>query len=192
MTPAALFAGGLAAGLVAGTASCTAVQGGLLVALAGGGRRVVPGFIAGRMASHVLAGALLGALGAVVRIPPAARAVLLVAAGAAVIVFAVRLIGKARHERSCSTGPPPAVTPASPARAAAVGAATILIPCGVTLSSEVIAVSSGSWLGGAAVMAGFVAGTAPRSPCSACWSAASPVPGRPSRRRSPWSRRWPG
>jgi hypothetical protein len=46
-------------------------------------------------------------------------------------------------------------------RAALVGAATILIPCGVTLSTEVVAVSSGSWLGGAAVMAGFVTGTAP-------------------------------
>jgi hypothetical protein len=46
-------------------------------------------------------------------------------------------------------------------RAGLLGATTILIPCGVTLSTEVIAISSGSWLGGAAVMAGFVAGTAP-------------------------------
>lgn len=47
------------------------------------------------------------------------------------------------------------------ARAVMLGAATILLPCGVTLSTEVVAVSSGSALGGAAVMAGFAAGTAP-------------------------------
>ncbi|MET8054637.1 sulfite exporter TauE/SafE family protein [Streptosporangium sp. NPDC005286] len=46
-------------------------------------------------------------------------------------------------------------------RAVALGAATVLLPCGVTLSVEMVAVSSGSASGGAAVMAGFVAGTAP-------------------------------
>jgi uncharacterized protein len=46
-------------------------------------------------------------------------------------------------------------------RAVALGAATILLPCGVTLGVEVVAVSSGSALGGAAAMAGLVVGTAP-------------------------------
>ncbi|GAA3829620.1 hypothetical protein GCM10022226_58110 [Sphaerisporangium flaviroseum] len=202
MTPAALFAGGLAAGLVAGTASCTAVQGGVLIALTGSraghrappsppgrdrppdghpprpcevsgacgagraatgepssGPAMVTAFILGRLASHVLAGALLGLLGGVVRIPPEARAVLLTGAGTAVIFFAVRLVRNggrapdrsARHSRAVSRTLSPAL----------VGAATIMIPCGVTLSTEVVAVSSGSWIGGAAVMAGFVAGTAP-------------------------------
>ncbi|MCW2883048.1 MAG: hypothetical protein JWQ95_7148 [Sphaerisporangium sp.] len=181
MTPAALFAGGLAAGLVAGTASCTAVQGGLLVALTGpracapdghepgcspgaGSPAIVATFILGRLASHALAGALLGLLGGAVRIPPAARAVLLVAAGAAVIVFAVRLIrnaGPACSPRRVRARWVPPVRWGSWTRPALLGAATILIPCGVTLSTEVVAVSSGSWLGGAAVMSGFVAGTAP-------------------------------
>ncbi|MEV7967351.1 sulfite exporter TauE/SafE family protein [Sphaerisporangium sp. NPDC088356] len=191
MTPAALFAGGLAAGLLAGTASCTAVQGGLLIGLTGrrggserrSGLAVVPAFIGGRLASHAVAGALLGLLGGVVRIPPGARAVLLVGAGAAVIVFAVRLIRNTGRAQACSShhapspspppspAPSPAPPPSPPAgvlgrlapwmKAGLLGAATILIPCGVTLSTEVIAVSSGSWLGGAAAMAGFVAGTAP-------------------------------
>lgn len=177
VTPAALFAGGLAAGLVAGTTSCTAVQGGLLIGLAGrrdGGKRrsagpVVPAFIGGRLASHMVVGALLGLLGGVVRIPPEARAVLLVGAGTAVIVFAVRLIRNTGRAASCSSHHAPAPSPpvgglARPApwmRAGLLGAATVLIPCGVTLSTEVIAVSSASWFGGAAVMAGFVTGTAP-------------------------------
>ncbi|MFG1875067.1 sulfite exporter TauE/SafE family protein [Sphaerisporangium sp. NPDC049003] len=211
MTPAALFAGGLAAGLVAGTASCTAVQGGLLIGLTGrrdGGRpgsglAVVPAFIGGRLASHAMVGALLGLLGGVVRIPPEGRAVLLVGAGTAVICFAARLIRNTGRTPACSShhapsalsspstsAPPPSASssgpPGTPApsgtpspsgvpaavagvlarvppwmRAVLLGAVTILIPCGVTLSTEVIAVSSGSWFGGAAVMAGFVTGTAP-------------------------------
>ncbi|GII61499.1 hypothetical protein Skr01_15840 [Sphaerisporangium krabiense] len=164
MTPAALFAGGFAAGLVAGGASCAAVQGGVLIGLARtGGRAAVPAFVAGRLVAHTALGALLGALGEVVRIPPVARAALLVGAGVTVIVFAVRLL--LRRRGSCA--PDHERTDGEPARsrpwtgAAALGAGTILIPCGVTLGMEAVAVSSGGWLGGAAVMAGFVTGTSP-------------------------------
>ncbi|MEU6997164.1 sulfite exporter TauE/SafE family protein [Nonomuraea sp. NPDC046570] len=156
MQPAALFASGLAAGLLAGTASCTAVQGGLLAGLAGAPPRALAHFLLGRLASHILAGALLGLLGSAVRLPPQARAVLLVAAGALVIWFAVRLLR--RPGGDCARHPP---TPRRAAAAPLLGAATILIPCGVTIGMELVAVSSGSALGGAAVMGGFVAGTAP-------------------------------
>ncbi|WP_084961993.1 sulfite exporter TauE/SafE family protein [Thermoactinospora rubra] len=182
-----LFAGGLAAGLVAGLASCTAVQGGLLAGLAqppcehrpdqqAGQRtgrpadqradrsadRQAPGrsadrwavgrFLAGRFCSHVLAGALLGLLGSAVSLPPAARAVTMVVAGCAVAGFGVRLMRRR-----------PACRPRPPARLGAflLGAATILVPCGVTLGVELTAVSSGTALGGAAAMAGFALGTAP-------------------------------
>ncbi|MEU5883441.1 sulfite exporter TauE/SafE family protein [Spirillospora sp. NPDC047279] len=43
----------------------------------------------------------------------------------------------------------------------ALGAATVLVPCGLTLTAELLAVSSRSAPAGAAVMAGFVLGTAP-------------------------------
>ncbi|MFI6900458.1 sulfite exporter TauE/SafE family protein [Nonomuraea sp. NPDC050394] len=164
MGPGALFVSGLAAGLVAGTASCTAVQGGLLVGLTGGGCRedcghgkarpwLVAQFLTGRLAAYVLAGALLGWLGSAVQLPPRARAGLLVAAGIIVIAFAVRLI---RRRAACAPH-------RTPRRAAApvMGAATILLPCGVTLGIEMVAVSTGSALSGAAVMAGFVLGTSP-------------------------------
>ncbi|MFI9553804.1 sulfite exporter TauE/SafE family protein [Nonomuraea endophytica] len=164
MGPGALFVSGLAAGLVAGTASCTAVQGGLLVGLTGGGccedcdhgrarPWLVAQFLTGRLAAYVLAGALLGWLGSAVQLPPQARAGLLVAAGITVIAFAVRLI---RRRTACAQH-------RTPRRAAApvMGAATILLPCGVTLGTEMVAVSTGSALSGAAVMAGFVVGTSP-------------------------------
>jgi hypothetical protein len=46
-------------------------------------------------------------------------------------------------------------------RPVALGAFTVLVPCGLTLSAELLAVGSRSVVGGAAVMAGFVLGTAP-------------------------------
>lgn len=44
---------------------------------------------------------------------------------------------------------------------ALLGLVTILVPCGVTLSVEALALASGSALSGAATMAVFVAGTTP-------------------------------
>ena len=202
MQATALLFTGLAAGLIAGTASCTVVQGGLLIGLVTRDRPAPVGwFIVGRLASYACAGALLGLLGSAVQLPPTARAVLLVPAGVAVITYALRLM---RHGRTCtphghtfrahehpaqdvrqrtSCEDPRQRTAASPTASACVvrpssrgllsrvgagawrgpllGAATILIPCGVTLGMEMVAVSSGSALGGAAVMAGFVVGTAP-------------------------------
>ncbi|MEV0591352.1 urease accessory protein UreH domain-containing protein [Nonomuraea cavernae] len=181
---AALLASGLAAGLLAGTASCAAVQGGLLVGLmdrsagpttapqstgaaragkdetcsaqpSAGDPSLIGRFLVGRLVAHSAVGALLGLLGAAVSLPPAARALLLVAAGVTVIVFAVRLLR--RTEPGCA---PPARQTRRLA-APLLGAATILVPCGVTIGMEMVAVSSGSPLGGAAVMAGFVLGTAP-------------------------------
>ncbi|MEO3790636.1 sulfite exporter TauE/SafE family protein [Nonomuraea sp. B10E15] len=180
MSAAALFAGGVAAGLVAGTASCTAAQGGLLMGLADGrhGRdpALVAWFLAGRLASHTIAGALLGLLGSAVTLPPRARAVLLVVAGLTVIVFAIRLMRRghagcaAAPSEALSEAPSESASEASPRapfgvlsryKAPLLGAATILVPCGVTLGVELVAVSSGSPVAGAAAMAGFVVGTAP-------------------------------
>ncbi|MEU6431300.1 sulfite exporter TauE/SafE family protein [Microbispora sp. NPDC046973] len=194
MNPAALFAGGLAAGLAAGTASCAAVQGGLLIGLVspsgnphGPSRGLPPvaAFLTGRLAAHTALGALLGLVGAIVQVGPRTRAALLVAAGTAVVVLAVRMLrrrseancapaGKGpasesgRHPPSsaCGAGSPDPAEPGGarpPAlvRAAALGMATIFVPCGVTIGMEVVAVSAGSALGGAAALAGLALGTAP-------------------------------
>ncbi|MEU6712833.1 sulfite exporter TauE/SafE family protein [Nonomuraea sp. NPDC046802] len=143
---------------MAGTASCAAAQGGLLMGLVdrchGRDPVLVGWFLAGRLASYTATGALLGLLGSAVSLPPRARAALLVAAGVMVIVFAVRLMRRGR----CA---PPSERPVSRYKAPLLGAATILVPCGVTIGMEMIAVSSGSPLAGAAAMAGFVIGTTP-------------------------------
>ncbi|MEU8177233.1 sulfite exporter TauE/SafE family protein [Microbispora hainanensis] len=235
MNPAALFAGGLVAGLAAGTASCTAVQGGLLIGLVAPSRGPsrgpsralshglshglsrgfppVAAFLAGRLAAHTALGALLGLSGAAVQVGPRTRAALLVAAGTAVVVLAVRMLRRRRcapvrtatetaggdpRECSCADGGHgqdrtplksalknalpggaprgraplggPALGTGSPdsgarsptlVRAAALGMATIFVPCGVTIGMEVVAVGAGSALGGAAALAGLALGTAP-------------------------------
>ncbi|MFD1120003.1 urease accessory protein UreH domain-containing protein, partial [Sphaerisporangium aureirubrum] len=128
--------------------------------MSSGGAVVVGAFLLGRLGSHVVVGALLGVVGGAARIPPEVRAGLLVVAGLVVVAFAVRLVGRREVPRSC--GSRRAVPSGAPVvRGAMLGAVTVLVPCGVTLSVELVAVSSGSALGGMAVMAGFVAGTAP-------------------------------
>ncbi|MEU0481105.1 sulfite exporter TauE/SafE family protein [Streptosporangium sp. NPDC006013] len=147
-------------------------------------------FLAGRFGSHVAAGALLGLAGSAVQLGPQLRAALLVVAGIAVMIFGIRTFGRERDRgpepdghgcehppesgepddghgpdgaaagRASWRGTVSRITAPAP-RAVALGAATVLLPCGVTLSVEMVAVSSGSAPSGAAVMAGFVAGTAP-------------------------------
>jgi len=185
-------------GLVAGGASCAAVQGGLLAGVvarrrgaeparvsASSRRRPPPrrqppvatraddcvpvaGFLAGKLVSHVILGAALGALGSAVELGFEARAVLEIAVGVVMVLLAAELLGVPGLRRVVPQ--PPASWGRLVRRSgrwggalgpAVLGLATVLIPCGVTLSMEFLAVASGSPLSGAAVMAAFVVGTSP-------------------------------
>ena len=169
-------------GLLAGGASCAVVQGGLLagaVARRHGSERepsrhrlddAVPvgGFLVGKLASHTLAGGLLGLLGNAAQLGFRTRALMQIGAGVVMILMAANLLG-ARALRRLVPAPPPGVArlvrrsarSGFPAAPAVLGSLTILIPCGVTLSVMVLAVASGSPLTGAAGMAIFVLGTSP-------------------------------
>ena len=188
----------LLAGLFAGGASCAAVQGGLLAgtlarrrpepAVTGSGRRkgsrkaapasaaparwddAVPvgGFLAGKLASHVVLGAALGLAGNAMQIGPRARAYMQIAAGLVMVLLALNLLGLKAVQGLVP--PPPAAWSGLVRRSgrwghglapAVLGVATVLIPCGVTLSMMFLAVASGSPMAGAAVMATFVIGTMP-------------------------------
>lgn len=191
--PSALLVAGLTAGLLAGGASCAAVQGGLLAGAVTRRSRVLAGagdapareprssaetessvllptgvFLAGKLVSHTALGALLGVFGAVLQPGPQAQAVLLLASAVLMVLFALDLMG-VRAVAGLVPRPPASwgrlvrrgaridsvLTPA------VLGFLTVLVPCGVTLSMGLLAVTSGSALGGAAVMAGFVLGTVP-------------------------------
>lgn len=168
-------------GLLAGGASCAVVQGGLLAgavarrheAHASNRSRLddavpVGGFLAGKLVSHALAGALLGLVGNAAQLGFRTRAVMQIGAGVLMIVMAANLLG-VKALRRLVPSPPPAVTRfvRRSARSEAVltpaivGFLTILLPCGVTLSVMVLAIASGSAVVGAAGMAIFVIGTSP-------------------------------
>ncbi|TDD60409.1 sulfite exporter TauE/SafE family protein, partial [Actinomadura darangshiensis] len=132
----------------------------------GGGRtgavRPVGVFLAAKLGTHALLGALLGLVGGAVQPGPRVRGALLVAAALILALFALDLLGfkPARRILRRDEEPEHCRTPRF-RRPAALGAATVLLPCGLTLSAELLAVTSRSALGGAAVMTGFVLGTAP-------------------------------
>ncbi|MET8326200.1 sulfite exporter TauE/SafE family protein [Streptomyces sp. NPDC005181] len=178
----ALFATSVGTGLLAGGASCAAVQGGLLVGAvsrrspdtgkpgSGLAEPLAPvgAFLTGKLLSHTLLGALLGVFGAALQPSPRTRAVLLIAAGVLMVLFALDLLGVKAVARLVPR-PPESFGRLARRRSksdsklapALLGLATVLIPCGVTLSVELVAITSGSAVAGAAVLAGFVLGTAP-------------------------------
>jgi sulfite exporter TauE/SafE len=198
-------------GLLAGGASCAAVQGGLLAGLVARQRDTaaqpagsstsqqrgsarpsarksakrpepprparevladdlapVSGFLGGKLVSHTVLGAALGALGGAVQFGSGTRAAAQITAGVLMVILALAQLGVPGFRRF-TIEPPAAWTRLVRARArsssafapAVLGVATVLIPCGVTLSVELLAVASGSPLVGAATMAVFVLGTAP-------------------------------
>ncbi|MFC5187739.1 urease accessory protein UreH domain-containing protein [Actinomadura harenae] len=175
MDAAALFATGFGTGLIAGGTTCAAVQLGLLTgAVRGEARAVRPVavFLSSKLVTHAVLGALLGLAGSAVEPGPRIRAVLLVGAAVLMVLFALDLVGFAPVRRLLRRAPkgdaaedahcaPPTTSSARTRRPVALGAATVLVPCALTLTAELLAVSSRSPFGGAAVMAGFVLGTAP-------------------------------
>ncbi len=128
----------------------------------------VGGFLVGKLVSHAALGALLGALGAVVQLSVGTRSGLQLAAGALIIGFGLAQLGVPGFRRLVIEPPASwrrAVRNRARSRSALapalLGVASVLLPCGVTLSVQALALASGSPGAGAAVMAVFVLGTAP-------------------------------
>lgn len=180
----------LMTGLLAGGASCAAVQGGLLAGLiarqqaahseADWGAAVsgpnsvardiepVGGFLVGKLLSHALLGALLGGLGGMVELSVHARTALQIGAGLLVVTFGLAQLGVPGFRRIVITVPQSwGRFVRGQARSQAViapallGMATVALPCGVTVAMETLALASGSPWRGAAIMAVFVVGTSP-------------------------------
>lgn len=151
----------LITGLLAGGLSCAAVQGGLLAGLLARQRRSskastgwrsrlgddlapVGGFLAGKLVSHTLLGALLGAIGGVAQLSVGARTWLQLGAGVLIIVFGLAQLGMPGFRRVVvePTRSWTKVVDQSRSRAAVapmlLGLATVLIPCGVTMAVFVV------------------------------------------------------
>lgn len=165
-------------GLLAGSTSCVAVAGGLLLSSAKafreryGAGAVMPvfAFVGGRVASYALLGGVLGAVGGFVDLPPAATGALIVAAAIYMLVMGLDMLGIApawlkrfapRMPKSLGGRVVAAGKGAHPAMPALLGAATFFLPCGFTQALQLYALSSGSFAAGATVLGGFALGTAP-------------------------------
>jgi sulfite exporter TauE/SafE len=128
----------------------------------------VGGYLAGKLVAHTVLGALLGGLGGAVALSVGTRTLLQIGAGLLILTFGLAQLGVPGF-RAIVIQPPRSWLTIVRHRArsqaalapALLGLATVLIPCGVTLSVEALALTSGSALAGAATMAVFVAGTGP-------------------------------
>jgi uncharacterized protein len=128
----------------------------------------VGAFLGGKLVSHTVLGALLGAVGSAVQLSPTVRVWTQLVAGALIVVFGLAQLGVGPFKRLV-VEPPAAWSRFVRGRArsqaafapAVLGFFTIVVPCGITLSVETLALTSGSAWSGAAIMAVFVAGTGP-------------------------------
>jgi sulfite exporter TauE/SafE/copper chaperone CopZ/plastocyanin len=194
-------------GLAAGVSTCAALVGGLVLALSASyqARRAAAGepdagfiagmrpslaFTAGRIAGYGLLGALLGAIGAGVAMPPQLTAVLMIAVAVVMTLLGTRLTGLSPRLAGWSPTLPMGLGARlgltdgagaySDGRAAVLGAASFFLPCGFTQAVQIYALSTGSPLLAGAIMAVFAIGTAPGLLALAGLPAVVPAPARPT------------
>src|SRR3989344_879589 len=174
------YGGILLIGLVAGTSSCLAVTGGLLLALAAKHNelhqaetkwekfRPLLSFNIGRLVSYFLLGGIVGMIGTSITLSPVMTGYMNV--GIALIMLYLALTILHLVPRGVfGIRPPKALShwihglseSDHPAAPFALGAFTFFLPCGFTQSLQLVALASGSFLTGSLTMYVFALGTLP-------------------------------
>lgn len=166
-------------GLTTGGLTCVAVQGGLLAsAITNREESSTPNhfsllpmfsFIATKLIAYTLLGLILGLFGSIFQLSLQMRIVFQAFAAFYMLCTAANLLNLHPIFRYVVIQPPKFIYKRlrNVARAKDIfapgllGALTILLPCGTTIAMEVLAISSGNPLIGAATMASFVLGTIP-------------------------------
>ncbi|MBX3063336.1 MAG: sulfite exporter TauE/SafE family protein [Anaerolineae bacterium] len=126
-------------------------------------------FLAAKLLSYTLLGLLLGLLGSAAQITPTVQAIMQILAGLFMLATALNMLNSHPVFRYFVIQPPKAFTRLVRDQAksqevfapATLGFLTVLIPCGTTQAMEVVAISSGNPLSGAAILFVFVLGTMP-------------------------------
>jgi uncharacterized protein len=168
-------------GLTAGVSTCMALVGGLVLAVSAsreesgvtsttGKWRPHLAFHAGRVVGFFVLGALLGAVGARFSLPAQLQALLIVVIGVAMALLGLRLTGLSPRMAGWSLALPESwsrsvradsAKPYTDWRAAGLGAATFILPCGFTQIVQLYAMTTGSPIEAGTVMAVFAIGTMP-------------------------------
>ena len=170
-------------GVTAGFSTCMALVGGLVLAVSasrmsdgeapsGGRWRPQLAFQAGRIVGFFVLGALLGAIGARLALPTPVVAGLMAVVAVFMILLGIRLTGVSPRMSGWSMALPASQAaglgldekargPYSDLRAAGLGVATFVLPCGFTQVVQLYAMTTASPLQSGLVMATFAIGTAP-------------------------------
>jgi uncharacterized protein len=167
-------------GIVAGTSSCLAVTGGLLLALAAkhnelhraetSAQKFKPllHFNLGRLASYFVLGGLIGLLGRSVTLSTTMTGYMNIVVALVMLYLGLSILGIIK-KGSLPIRPPKKlsrwITGLSdsdhPAAPFTLGALTFFLPCGFTQSLQLAALASGSFATGAVIMGIFALGTLP-------------------------------
>jgi uncharacterized protein len=160
-------------GLVASLSSCLASTGGFLLAYAAKKKNAsIFAIHAGRFAAFVLGGGILGGLGGMLPvITTRATGILSLMFGGVLLWAGLRLLDLAPSLAVLGIRPPKRLAGLADQSAAslshgriadfAAGAATFVLPCGFTQTAQMLALSSGSAIAGAGLLAAFALGTLP-------------------------------
>ena len=174
------FGGIFVIGLVAGTSSCLAVTGGLLLALAAKHNEIHQAetpwqkfkpllhFNIGRLASYFILGGLVGLLGQSITLSTKMSGYLSIAVAIIMLWLAMTIL-QIVPKGSFPIRPPKALSrwvaglseSDHPMAPFTLGAMTFFLPCGFTQSLQLVALASGSFFTGAMTMFIFALGTLP-------------------------------
>ncbi|MFH1840678.1 MAG: sulfite exporter TauE/SafE family protein [Candidatus Shapirobacteria bacterium] len=158
-------------GLLAGVSTCAALTGGIVLSMSkswGGRREPHILFNLGRVVSYALFGAILGITGSKLQFSPTFSAFLVIAVSIFMILTGLKMLG-VKALRGFQIALPKSWTRQAVNgqnfqgryMSLIMGALTILLPCGFTITVESLALLSGNPMQGALIMAAFAVGTAP-------------------------------
>ena len=174
------FGGILLIGIVAGTSSCLAVTGGLLLALAAKHNelsqaetrwekfRPLLHFNIGRLVSYFVLGGAVGMIGTSITLSPVMTGYMNVVIALIMLYLALTILHLV-PKGTFPIRPPKALShwianlseSKHPAAPFTLGAFTFFLPCGFTQSLQLVALASGSFLAGSLTMGIFALGTLP-------------------------------
>lgn len=177
---AATFGGIFLIGLVAGTSSCLAVTGGLLLSMAAKHNEMhqaetrwekfkpLLSFNIGRLVSYFIFGGIVGIIGHSITLTPRMTGYMNIVVALVMLSLALSIL-KVIPKGKFGIRPPKALShwianlteSGHPGAPFALGAGTFFLPCGFTQSLQLIALASGSFLTGSLTMFIFALGTLP-------------------------------
>ena len=176
------FISALVLGFIAGSSSCLAVAGGLLLSIVGKAHdrigtmskqmriRFTVLFVIGRVVSYAILGGMIGVIGSTFTFSPAVTGLITLLASAYMIIAGLEMLGMSPRWLKCVIPRPPkwlankildADGHPNPLAPLILGAATFFLPCGFTQSLQIYAITTASFATSAMILGAFAIGTVP-------------------------------